>query len=205
MDGQAYLNKISGDTRPLKPAKKSLLQSKYFLFGIIAVGLFILIMIIGSLLGGNKSTDKTKLYSLKLHLDATEELIEEYQPSVKSSALRSSSSSLNTILENANSKLTTYLEEKYDYKEKNVDKKILAEAETNKTELNDALFEAKINGNLDRIYAHKMAYEISLFMNEEATIINKTNVSEVKTLFTSSYESLEKLYDNFNDFSETNN
>ena len=182
--------------------KPKFYQSKFFMIGAIGVGLIILVMIIGSFLGGGES-DKSRTFALKLHLDGTEENINTFQPSIKSSFLRSISSSLHSILTDTNSQLTKYVEEKYEYKENKVDKKLLGEAQAMKDELNASLFEAKINGNLDRIYAHKMAYEISLFMSEVADVANKTKDNNLKSALTSSYGSLEKLYDNFNDFSES--
>ena len=202
MDGTEYLKQISAQQRPVKPAKPSIFQSKFFMIGAIGVGLLILIMIIGAFLGGGEN-DKDRTFALKLHLDGTEEMIKTYQPHIKSSFLRSSSSSLHSVLTDANAKLTTYVEEKYKYKEKSVEKKILEAAQADKEELNSSLFEAKINGNLDRIYAHKMAYEISLFMNEMADVVNKTKDAGLKSALTSSYESLETIYNNFNDFSES--
>ena len=87
--------------------------------------------------------------------------------------------------------------------EKNVDKKIAEEATTMKDGLESELFEAKINGVLDRIYAHKMAYEISLITTREAQIMKSINNDTLDEILTTSYNSLSTLYEKFNDFSET--
>ena len=65
------------------------------------------------------------------------------------------------------------------------------------------LFEAKINGLLDRVFAHKMALEIFSVMSDEAGIINASSDEALKNLLTTSYDSLNNLYTQFNDFSET--
>ena len=96
-----------------------------------------------------------------------------------------------------------FLTEKHGIKIKSLDKKLLAKAEEEKEELNTELFSAKINGILDRIYAHKMAYEISIITSKEASIIRDVSDAELKEALTSSYNSLNNLYDKFNDFSET--
>ena len=171
--------------------------------GLVGVVGLIIIIIIGSILGGNKGGEKNLSFALKLHLDNTAELISEYQTNVKSSNLRSSSASLYSILSNTNRELTDYITEKYDYKEKSVDKKIADEATLARDGLEADLFEAKINGNLDRIYAHKMTYEITLFMNEEAKLINMSKNDNYKEILNRSYKSLETLYENFSSFSET--
>ena len=83
-------------------------------------------------------------------------------------------------------------------------KDILDKAKADAEELNTELFEAKINGILDRIYAHKMAYEISIMLSEENRIYNSTSDSALKDLIGTSHNSLEQLYDKFNSFSEAN-
>ncbi len=166
--------------------------------------MFIIIAIIGAILSGNKGGEKNLSISLKLHIDNTSEIIQQFQPNVKSSSLRSSSASLYSVLSNTSRELTGYLTEKYDFKDKDVAKNITDEATLLKDGLEAELFEAKINGILDRIYAHKMSYEISLIMSEEAKIINSTGNGALKELLTASYNSLNNLYTPFNDFSETN-
>ena len=64
------------------------------------------------------------------------------------------------------------------------------------------LFEAKINGNLDRIYAHKLSYEISVIMSEESKIYNDGSDDTLKNILSTSYSSLENLYNSISNFSE---
>lgn len=205
MDGQEYLNQISMQNRPVKKSGVSkLLSSKIFLVSMIGVVLLILIIIVGSILGGGKGGDKNLSFALKLHLENTEEVIQDYQPNVKSSDLRSSSASLYSVLSNTNRELTDYITEKYNYKESDVSESIVSDAELARDELETGLFNAKIGGTLDRTYALKMAYEISLIKSEEAKIINSTKNSDLAGILTTSYNSLENLYNKFNDFSEKN-
>lgn len=209
MDSQQYLNQISEMSRPAPKSKgkgiSGLLSSKFFLVGAIGVVLLIVIIIIGSILGGNKSDNKTLCYDLKLHLDNTAEVINEYQQYVKSSELRSSSASLLGVLTNTSRDLTTYLEDKYNFKDKDISKTMVEQADLVKDDFLNELFEAKINGILDRIYAHKMAYEISLLTAEESQLYNSSKDESLSNLLNTSYESLNNLYDKFNDFSETKN
>lgn len=205
MDGKEYLNQISAMNRPDTEAKKSkLLSSKFFIVGLVGVIGLIVIIIFGAILSGNKGGEKNLSIKLLLHINNTSSVIQEYQPLVKSSDLRSSSASLYSVLSNTSRDITDYLTGKYNYKEKEVSKNVIESANLEKDGLVADLFEAKINGVLDRIYAHKMAYEISLIMTEEAKIINSTGNTSFKESLTASYNSLNNLYDNFNDFSETN-
>ena len=204
MDRQEYLNQISAANHPVKKPKTGIFSSKIFWLIVSAVAAFILIVILGSVLGSGKTSDKDKIFSLILHLDNTQAVISEYQPNVKSSDLRSHSASLNSILSNTSKELTEYATSKYNYKQKDVKKSITEEETTAKDGLANELFQAKINGNLDRIYAHKMAYEISLIANREAQLLKSINNETLKNALTTSYNSLNNLYDKFNDFSETN-
>lgn len=211
MENQDYLDQISAKSKPVIPSSgkssfnlSGILHSKVFL--VIAIGLsaFILLAIIGSLLSGGKKTDvKTNLIQLRHHITNTSELIDYYQPLVKSSILRSYSASLQSTFSSTNSDLTNYLTAKYQYKESKEDQDLFTELNTERDALDNELFEAKINGNLDRIYTHKMAFEISKFMNEESTIYDSTKDEELQAILDQSYSSLETLYNNFNDFSET--
>lgn len=203
MDRQEYLNRISVANRPVKEPKNGIFASKFFWVGIIGLAAFILIMILGAIISGTKGNEKERIFSLILHLDNTSEVIEQYQSSVKSSDLRSYSASLKGILSNTSKELTTYAEEKYDFKAKDVSSKISEEETLSKDGLENELFEAKINGVLDRIYAHKMAYEISLITNRESQIFKSSSNENLKNILETSYNSLNNLYDGFNDFTET--
>ena len=203
MNGQDYLDQISAENRPVKKSGASFLSSKFFIIGAIGIGLLILIMILGAILGGNKTDEKSLSYALKLHIDNTAEVIQTYQPEVKSSDLRSSSASLSGVLSDTSKKLTDYLTAKYKIKDKDINKKIVEQATLEKDGLTSELFEAKINGILDRTYAYKMAYEIKMIMTEESKIYDKTNNQDLKGILDGSYNSLDNLYSKFNDFSET--
>lgn len=203
MEGQEYLNQISASNRPEKKSMNRFFSSKFFIFAAISAVILIVIMILGAIINGSKGDEKELNYKLKLHIDNTAKVIQNYQPLVKSSVLRSSSASLSSILSNTSRELNDYLVEKYNFKDKDVDKKIVEVATAKKDELETELFEAKINGILDRIYAHKMTYEISSIMSEEAKLINSSKNAGLKDLLTTSYQSLDNLYRNFSEFSET--
>ncbi len=203
MDKQDYLDQISASVRPEKKSRLSLLSSPFFKVGAIGVIALIAIIFLGMLLGGGKETLRDQSYTLKLRLDNTLEVISNYQTYVKSSELRSNSASLYSILTNTNSGLSNYLVEKYDFKESSVSDKIVNLVTEEKETLENELFEARINGNLDRIYAHKMAYEISMIATNESSIYNASRDETLREVVKTSYDSLNNLYNKFNDFSET--
>lgn len=205
MESQEYLNQISAKVAPTKSSNgiSGILSSKITWLIVGALGLFILLAIVGAVLSAGKGNAKEDASRLQLHLESISEVISEYQPKVKSSGLRSISASLSTVISNTDGKLLNYLTEKYNYK-KNADKDLATEVKTEQDALMNDLFEAKITGNLDRIYAHKMTYEISKFMSEETNLYKETRDDVLKEILNESFGSLETLYDSFNNFSEGN-
>lgn len=200
MDGQDYLNQISASVRPEKKSKMSFLNSTIFKVIVGAAVAFILLAIVGVILGGGKAGAKDQAIALKLNIDSTMTVISKYQPSVKSSDLRSSSASLYSVLSNTNRDLSSFITENYDYNSKNDDKKFAETVALERDGLDSALFQAKINGILDQVYANKMAYIISLIYSKEASLYNATNNKELESILTSSMNSLDNLYDKFNDY-----
>jgi len=201
MNRQEYLNQISKSSAPVKGAKPGILQSKFFMVGAVGVILFILIAIVGAILGGG-GDDQSRSIALELHLTGTMEVMSDYQPKVKSSDLRSNSSSLYGVLSGAETNLSNFLAEKYDYNGRDVDKNLQLEADTEQDALDSALFEAKINGNLDRIYAHKLTYEVSKFMSEADKIARTTDNENLRAIMKNLSGNLAPLYDKFSEFSQ---
>ena len=159
-------------------------------------------MIFGSMLGSGTTLEQ-RCADLKLHIDRTTEVISQYQSLVKSSNLRSMSASLKGALANTSSQLNNFMVNVYGYDEGKVKETVVQEADLHRDELMNDLFSAKINGLLDRVYAHKMTNEIYLIMSDESGIANDSKEEELKTILQTSYSSLNNLYTQFNDFSET--
>ena len=204
MDNQEYLNQISA--KPAKAKKGfdigSLFGSKVVIFIAIAFVAFIAMAIIGALLGSNRGSALADTTDLSLHLESTGKVISEYQPQIKSSGLRSNSASLASIITATRGQLDAYLAEKTNDKNKNKTSNAQERIQAEQDALSKELFEARINGYLDRVYAHKMAYEIERFMNEETKIYNETSDDDLKEILDESYNSLENIYSSFNEFPE---
>ncbi len=203
MDNQEYLKQISSTVRPEKKST-GFLSSALFKVIVAGVVALIIVLVAGSIITGSKPKVKDRVISLELHIDSTLSVISDYQPLLKSSILRSNSASLSGVLSNTNRELTNYIEEKYSYKASSSEnKKMKEEADAHKSELENDLFEAKINGILDRIFAHKMAFEIALIISDEKSIYDASGDENLKSMILTSYNSLSNLYDKFNEFSET--
>ena len=203
MDGQEYLNQISASNRPVKQSKlNQILTNKFFLIGVGALAALIIIIIIGTIISSGKGDEKKDSITLLLRINNTSGIIEEYQDSVRSSELRANSASFNTVLQDTSKKLEDYLVQNYNYKEKDASKTTVEQLTLEKDGLIEELYEAKINGVLDRIFAHKMAYQIEVLTAESSQIQKITKNEILQDILGTFSSSLENLYDKFNNFSE---
>lgn len=201
MDNQAYLDQLAASNRPTKPNKfLELSSSKIFKLVAAAVGTFILIFIIGAILSSVKGGKQQTLLDFKARLDGISSTIDKYQGSLKSSSLRSHSASLYTIITTTASATGDFIEANY---KPDKDSKPSKSEDERTTERDNDLYDAKINGLLDRTYARKFAYEISVLMSDESKLLKQFDDAGFKNAINSSYNSLSVLKDSFTSFSET--
>lgn len=201
MDNQAYLDQIS----PIE--KKTILSGDLFkskvmkliIGGVVAV---IAIIIFGTIINSGES-EETKCIKLQLHTQNLSTIVKDFQPSLKSSKLRSNSTSLDAILKNISVTNENYLKEKYDFKKSSISEKIEEQEQNLYAELNNDLFTAQINGYLDRTYARKMSYESALLRSYIENISVKNKTEEYKAELESFIKSLDLLEETFDSFSET--
>ena len=204
MEAQEYLNQISSEARPEKKSKiKNIMSLTITKIALVALGVLVVLLAVTAIFSGRGDSLKKRTTALLLHIDSTSETISQYQSSVKSSQLRSYSALLNSTLSNTSRQLTDYMAEKFSYKSGSADEALREEARLHNDDLVAALFNAKINGTLDRIYAHKMAYEISLLQTEATGIYETTSDDTLKSIMATALSSLNNLYDEFDNFSET--
>lgn len=200
MDKQEYLNQISTYHEPKKSGLPNLLKSKYFWAVIGCVLFIVLILMVGSMATSGKKTVKDRVIELILHVDYTKEAVDEYAERIKSARLRGYASGLSSILGDTSKKITDYATANYEFKPKKIDKKVQAAADKDAQELTDALFDARINGDLDNMFDVKMVYEISTIMSQEEVIMQETSKDELKGILDSSYNSLSSLYTDFDEY-----
>lgn len=202
MDNMAYLDKIAASNRPAKASTGPFPFSPKIMIGLgIAVFAIILIMVLGSALGGDKNSEQTLVEKLSLRSENVGKTIDTYNKSVKSSELRSMGSSLRAVLTELSSKTSTFLTE--DFNSKNKTSKKLTEDETAYVEeLNTTLENAKLNGLLDRTFVREMTLQIGLLMSMESECSSRTKKTDIKDFLSSSYSNLENLHDSFSNYSE---
>lgn len=201
MDNQAYLDQISA--KPIKAASApDFLHSKFLYIILGGIVAFILIMLLGAVMNSGENT-QTKCEKLYLHTENLSQIINDFQPSIKSSQLRSDSTSFHSILSNVALINTNFLTKNYDFKKNNINGKLKTNEDELYAELNNDLFDAKINGLLDRTYARKMAHEVAIIRTYIKDIVSKTKDQDFKNELSRFNDSLDVLENAFDSFSET--
>lgn len=202
MDNMEYLNQIAASNRPAKSTVGGGLPfslSPKVLIGLgIAIGLIFLIMIFGSIFGGDKNTEQSLVQKLSLRSANLSETIDEYNRNLKSSNLRSLTGSLRAVLNETSASTATILEEDFGAKS---DKTAEEDEATYIEEVNTTLEDAKLNGLLDREFVREMTYQIGLLLSMESDILSKTKKDNLKDTINNSYTNLENLHKEFSDYS----
>lgn len=202
MDNISYLNQISSETRPAKKPMSGLFSPKVFIVLGVILAITFLIVIFGSAFGGDKNSEMDLLTKINLRSDNLIGTIDEYAPDLKSSSLRQISSSLRTVLKEASGTSSTLLTEEFDKKASKKASKSLTEEETAYIdEINTVLEDARLNGLLDREFVRQFTLEISLLMSLESECSARSKKDAVVSALGSSYDNLEKLHEEFENYS----
>lgn len=203
-DNVNYLNQISASTKPSKKGASDRLFSptviKFIIGGVAAA---ILMIIVGSLLGGlnNKPVDLTKqLYVRSENLGKT---YDTFYKKIKSNKLRSANSTFSSALTDLRVKIANRLADGYQYDVSKIDSGLVASETAYIEALNKILDDSNLNNILDRTYAREIAYQISLLISIESEISERTKDQELKTIVENSKTVLETLKPQFDDFSDT--
>ena len=198
-----YLNQIAQDNRAVgqKADKGFSIDPKWL--KIIGVGVLgvILIMILGGIIGGLGTAGRDlmdKLYARTLNLNNS---ITEYNNSVKSSELRSMGNSLSAVLVETNSKVASLLTSEYGVDGTDPrDEATKLEEDEHIQAVNSELYYGKINGLMDRYFVREMSREIVLLQSLETEVMEKTSSQAVKDALVSSWNNLNKLETQFEDY-----
>lgn len=166
-----YLNNIA-PTPQKQPVNKRLLM-------LVASGGVLLLIILGSILaamlGGGGSGDR--LQTLAARLQTLQTVAHGAQVNIKSNDLRTTNSSLDIYLTNANRDMATQLESRGINPAK-LDKSIVAREAG--TELIATLDDARLNAVYDRTYAREMSYQLATVTALIADLDASTNNAALK-------------------------
>jgi len=210
MDNLEYLNKISTESAA-KSAKSqndnSLLSPTIIKILIGAAAALVLIVILGAVLSGSSSRT-TALYEsfyLRLqNLSADNGPIATYARDLKSSNLRAASGTLKSSL------TVTYQNFANLLPELNVDPANISEyVATSETDIladyKASLQNAKLNGLLDRTFAHSTTLQISLLIAIGSEILERNPPDNARAIIDKSVNDLQILHARFVELSNNSN
>ena len=202
MNDLDYLNQIS--TNVNQPAKTGFFDKRMKIILGVLGGVILLFIIIAMLSGNSSNSQPTTTSELsRLYLRASElsKTITNYNSSVSHSTLRSNGAQLSTLLTEITTTTSTYLSNNL-----GIEANKLTLSGTDATiiqKLNDDLNKARLNGLLDRTYAHEMDYQIDYLLIIEESIGKKTSESILSAFIDSSTKSLTLLKEAFHNYSES--
>lgn len=210
MDNFEYLNQIAQSTHPQKSKSSdssSFLRGPIFKIAAGGIILFLLLMIIGGLIGNakGKSSDLTKqLYVRSNNLNS---VIDTNSKSLKSSRLRALSLSLSSVLTNTTRDLSNYLtpEDGKSKDKKNAltpNEKLTTSENELLENLNTALTNARLNGILDRTYSNQITLQISLLMSLTTELYARTKDEKLQEILVNFYNNLQPIHQSFSEYSE---
>lgn len=191
MDNLEYLSRISAESKTgaVSTGPTPLFSGKMKKFLIAAAALLVVIIIVGIILSSNRP-QTTDLSQLKLRATNLSTNISTYQPSVKSTSLRASSTSLKSILSSFIASVTPLSEAE-------PSASVTASEESIMTDSADALEHAKLTGTLDRVYPTEMSYQIKLFLSLLENGANNTSDPSTQNIIIDTYNSLTTLLPSF--------
>ena len=202
MNDLEYLNQISAKAN--QSSKTGFFDKKMKIVLGVLGGVILLAIILMSI-GGNSSTPEatvsselTRLYTRASELSKT---ITKYNSSISHSALRSNGAQLSTLLTEITTSTSSYLTNNLGTDPK---KLTLTESDAaNISKLDDDLKKARLNGLLDRTYAHEMDYQIDYLLIIEESIHKKNSDNYLNAFIESSSSSLTLLKESFHNYSES--
>ena len=201
-----YLNQIAADARPTPPKSglANLFTPKVLAFAIGGIILAIVLIIVGSLLGGVSRKEQTLVEQANLRCTNLLTTIDTYTPELKSPNLRALTASLSSILTETSRNLTTSLQSDFGQDAKATPSESLTQSETDHiSALNSTLESARLNGILDRTYLREMELQISLLLSIESEALARTDKPSLTGYLNSSTQSLATLHDQFESFNST--
>ena len=210
MDNMAYLQQISGSSsRQANRAKgiSGLFSDKKIIILIGLALLAIIIIIVGSIMGGEKENPElaavTRLDQRMTNLSKT---ISTYNKQVKSSELRAIGTTLSGILNNTDRDITALL--KSDFKaetdmEKNTVKTVQAEEAAHIADVNEKLKTGRMSGLLDRVYEREITLQVALLISLETETAGETENQTLLSVISSSLESLNNIHTQLKEFSDS--
>ena len=201
MDNIAYLEQISASNRPAKSSGIGDLMSPKLMLVLGGVAIIAIIIIIVGMLSGSGTSGVDLISKINVRSDNLIETISTYNKQVKSSELRSITSSLSSVLTETSTKTSELLTSVY--KQKKVNESITKKEATYIEEVNTGLENARLNGLLDRNYVRELTLQTGLLMSMESEALNKIKNDDIKNVLSNSYANLANIYEILSSYSDS--
>ncbi len=190
-----YLSQIA----PQAPKKSMLSRTQFIIIGIVsALVLLTFIIIIGTSSGG--STDPAK--QLAARLQGTQKIVEDAQPKLKSTPLRTLNGSLASYLSTINSDIAAPLLREGVAVTK-LDKKLLASEAG--IDITNRLEDARLNAKYDRIYALEISTQLEKIMGSMRQVYDSTTSKSFRQYLDEAITNLTPTQKQFSEFNAANN
>ena len=200
MDNMDYLNQISRTAAPT-PKRQKLLSPLMLKLLIGGAVIFILLIIVGSLLGSLADKPITLAKQLDLRLTDLNTMLSENSDNIKNPSLRSLSTSMAGSFQNTTRDLSAYLSAKdgFNVEEPPSD---LASAEADGTgefegrgftSILDSLEDARLNAQFDPTFSRIMNLELVHLISMESEILERSKDNDLNSIISDSKSSLENI------------
>jgi lipopolysaccharide export LptBFGC system permease protein LptF len=190
-----YLNQIA--PAPQKPG-----VNKAGIAVVVIGILLVLALVVGFLMfiSGGSNSPKATTQTLAARLQATQEVSDSSQATIKSSQLRSINSTLKVILTNANRDIATPLAANGIDIEK-LDKKIVAKEKADP--ITADLEDARLNAVFDDTYAREMSFKLTTVTILMDQINGKTKSASMKSYLLKTKTDLQPIKQQLDEFNST--
>lgn len=189
-----YLNQIAPE------APKQGMNNKLF-FMLIGGGLLVAIIVGILALTSGSSGPTQKMQTLSARMATLQTISSDSQKNIKSGALRSTNSTLNIFLTNANRDIAEPLS-KNGVDIKKIDKSI--QTKENGEALKAELEDARLNAIFDRVYAREMSYQLETIAALMKEIYSSTNSKSLKEFLENTDSNLQPIKQQLADFNAAN-
>lgn len=189
-----YLNQIAPE------APKQGMNNKLF-FMLIGGGLLVAIIVGVLALTSGSSGPTQKMQTLSARMATLQTISSDSQKNIKSGALRSTNSTLNIFLTNANRDIAEPLS-KNGVDVKKIDKSI--QTKENGEALKAELEDARLNAIFDRVYAREMSYQLETIAALMKEIYTSTGSKSLKEFLENTDSNLQPIKQQLADFNAAN-
>lgn len=200
MNNMDYLSQITGSVQGSNKGNGGQKLLTPLMIKIIAVGvvLFVLLLVVGGMLGGlaSKAADLAKQIDVRMtNLIALEDT---YGKEVKSPKLRALGDTMNGVMTDTTQKLTALLNETEKFDVSKPTGKFADEEAKTSEELGVAFENAWLNGQLDEVFVREMSYQVTVLLSMESEVLERTQNEELQGIMNKSTEDLQIIQSNLN-------